>query len=104
MRHPLLIPDLRELIRDGELAGLRDYFAEHHPGRVAELIEDLEADEGDALFRVLPPRNRAEVLSYLEPARQVRLFEVMPAQEAAGCCTSCRTTSAPTWSTASTRT
>ncbi len=83
MRHPLLIPDLRELIRDGELAGLRDYFAEHHPGRVAELIEDLEADEGDALFRVLPPRNRAEVLSYLEPARQDRLFEVMPAQEAA---------------------
>ena len=42
MRHPLLVPDLRELIHDGEVAGLRDFFAEHHPGRVAELIEDLE--------------------------------------------------------------
>lgn len=83
VRHPLLIPDLRELIRDGELADLRDYFAEHHPGRVAEMIEDLEDGEGDELFRILPPRNRAEVLSYLEPARQDRLFEVMPAQEAA---------------------
>ena len=26
MRHPLLVPDLRELIHDGEIAGLRDFF------------------------------------------------------------------------------
>jgi magnesium transporter len=78
-----LVPDLRELIRDGEIAGLRDYFVEHHPGRVAELIEDLEEGDGDALFRVLPARNRAEVLSYLDSGRQVKLVEVMPAQEAA---------------------
>ncbi len=83
MRHPLLVPDLRELIRDGELAGVRDFVAEHHPGRVAELIEDLEAGDGDTLFRVLPPRNRAEVLSYLDPARQIKLVEAMPAPEAA---------------------
>jgi magnesium transporter len=83
VRHPLLIPDLRELIRNGELAGLRDYFTEHHPGRVAELIEDLEEGDGDALFRILPARNRAEVLSYLDPGRQVKLVEVMPATEAA---------------------
>lgn len=83
MRHPLLIPDLRELIRDGELAGVRDFVAEHHPGRVAELIEDLEEGDGDTLFRVLPARNRADVLSYLEPDRQVKLVEVMPAPEAA---------------------
>ncbi len=37
MHNPLLVPDLRELIRDGEIAGLRDFFVEHHPaasGRV----------------------------------------------------------------------
>jgi magnesium transporter len=78
-----LVPDLRELIRDGELAGVRDFVAEHHPGRVAELIEDLEAGDGDTLFRVLPARNRAEVLSYLDSARQIKLVEAMPAQEAA---------------------
>ena len=66
MRHPLLVPDLRELIHDGEIAGLRDFFAEHHPARLAELIDDLETQDGDALFRILPPRNRADVLSYLE--------------------------------------
>jgi magnesium transporter len=83
MRHPLLVPDLRELIRDGELAAVRDFLAEYHPGRVAELMEDLETQDGDALFGILPPRNRAAVLSYLDHARQVRLFTVLPPKEAA---------------------
>ena len=87
MRHPLLIPDLRELIRDGELAGLRDYFAEHHPGRVAELIEDLEAGDGDALFRILPPRNRAEVLSYLDPAVRSSSSRSCRPRRPPSCCT-----------------
>ena len=83
MRHPLLVPDLRELIRDGEVAALRDFFAEHHPRRLAEIIEDLETDDGDALFRILPPRNRADVFSYLDEDRQLRLVEAMPPKESA---------------------
>ena len=46
MRHPLLIPDLRELIHDGEVAGLRDFFADYHPGRIAELIDDGQITVG----------------------------------------------------------
>jgi magnesium transporter len=83
MRHPLLVPDLRELIRDGEAAVLCDFFAEHHPRRVAEIIEDLETDDGDALFRILPPRDRADVFSYLDEDRQLRLVQAMPPKEAA---------------------
>jgi magnesium transporter len=83
MRHPLLVPDLRELIRDGEETVLRDFFAEHHPRRLAEIIEDLETDDGDALFRMLPPRNRADVFSYLEENRQLRLVQAMPPKETA---------------------
>jgi magnesium transporter len=83
MRHPLLVPDVRELIRDGEVAALRDFFTDYHPRRVAELIEDLENDDGDALFRILPERSRAEVLSYLANDRQLRLVTAMAAKEAA---------------------
>ncbi len=83
MRHPLLVPDLRELIKDGEIAGLRDFFAEHHPGRVAEMMEDLETAESDALFNILPPRNRAQVLSYLAKDRQDQLVKAMPPKDAA---------------------
>ena len=66
MRNPLLVPDLRELIQSGEVAALREFIEDQHPGRIAELIEDLEAEDGDALFRILLPRDRAEVLSYLD--------------------------------------
>lgn len=83
MRHPLLIPDLRELIRDGETAPLREFVDDLHPGRIAELIEDLEPVDGDALFRILVPRRRAEVLSYLDASTQIRLVESMPPPEAA---------------------
>jgi magnesium transporter len=83
MHHPLLVPDVRELIHDGEVAALCDFFADYHPGRIAELIEDLDTDDGDALFRILPPRSRAEILSYLDSPRQVRLVTAMPAKEAA---------------------
>ncbi len=72
MRNPLLVPDLRELIQSGEVAALRDFFGDQHPARIAELIEDLEAEDGDALFQILPPRDRAEVLSYLDTERQDR--------------------------------
>ena len=80
MRNPLLVPDLRELIHDGEIAGLRDFFIEHHPGRVAEFMDDLEHRGCRRRLRVLPPRNRAEVLSYLENDRQAQLVKAMPAQ------------------------
>jgi magnesium transporter len=83
MRHPLLVPDLRELIHDGEIAGLRDFFADYHPGRVAELVDDLDTDDGDALFGILPPRNRADILNYLDHDRQARLVKAMPPKDAA---------------------
>jgi magnesium transporter len=83
MRNPLLVPDLRELIKDGEIAGLRDFFVEHHPARLAELMDDLDTQDSDAVFDVLPPRNRAEVLSYLEKDRQAQLVKAMPPKDAA---------------------
>ena len=82
MRNPLLLPDLRELIRAGEGAALIEFLEDWHPARVAEVIEDLE-DEGDAVLELLPARTRAEVMSYLTPENQVRIVGAMSASEAA---------------------
>ena len=60
----------------------REFLADHHPARVAEVVEDLGPGEGDAVFGLLEPR-RAEVMSYLEPETQVRLVEAMPPSSAA---------------------
>jgi magnesium transporter len=83
MRNPLLVPDLRELIQAGESTALREFFADQHPARIAEVIEDLEPAEGDTIFSLLPPRSRAQVMSYLGPDHQVRIIEgVTPANAA----------------------
>jgi len=83
MRHPLLVPDLRELIHAGEVSALHDFLEESHPGRVAELIEDLEPEEGEVLFRALPPRCRAEATGFLDTETQTRLVSSMTPREAA---------------------
>src|SRR4051794_17577954 len=83
MRNPLLIPDLRELIQAGETAAVREFLSEYHSARVAEVVEDLGAGEGDAIFDLLDPRTRSDVMSYLEPETQVRLVEAMPRASAA---------------------
>ena len=84
MRNPLLVPDLRELIQAGETTVLRDFFSDHHPAHVAEMIGDLEPDEGFMILELLPDRFHAEVLSYLDSDRQVRTVERMePAAAAA---------------------
>ena len=67
LRNPLLVPDLRELIQAGETAALRDFFADQHPAHVAEIIEDLGDEEGDATLALLPDRLRASVMSYVRP-------------------------------------
>jgi magnesium transporter len=83
LNNPLLIPDLRELLRDGEQEALREFFAEFHPARVAEVLEDLEPDEADAIFGLLEPRVRAEAMSYLPSESQTRIVEALPPPEAA---------------------
>ncbi len=83
MRNSLLLPDLRELIQGGEDDVLREFLEDQHPGRVAEFIEDLPDGDGDAVFRVLHPRERAEVLGYFERDEQDRLVSAMAPREAA---------------------
>ena len=80
LRNPLIIPDLRELLREGEQEGLREFFEDYHPARVAEVLEDLEPEEADAIFGLLEPRMRADVMSYLDTEHQLRLVEAMPSE------------------------
>jgi magnesium transporter len=82
LRNPLLIPDLREMLQGGEADGLREFFADYSPPRIAEVLEDLEPEEGDAIFGLLESRARAGVMGYLDPSIQVRIAETIPAADA----------------------
>jgi magnesium transporter len=71
------------MLRDGEQDGLREFFAECHPASAAEILQDLEPEEAEAIFGLLDGRVRAAVMSYLEPDEQVRILErLTPAQAA----------------------
>lgn len=83
MRNPLLVPDLRELIQAGEDTVLRDFFADHHPGQVAEILGDFEPEEGEKVLDLLPTRLRAEVLGYLDSEHQIRTIKRMDSADAA---------------------
>lgn len=83
MRHPLIIPDLRELLHEGEAVALREVFDEYEPARMAELVEDLGQADGNAALGLLEPRTRAEVVSYLDAERQDELIESMAPEAAA---------------------
>ncbi|HWE38800.1 MAG TPA: magnesium transporter [Isosphaeraceae bacterium] len=83
MRHPLLVPEIRELLRGGDHAALVDFLQDQHPARVAEIVEDLGPDEGDGLFGILPPRQRAGVMSYMPAEDQVRIVGGLTPEAAA---------------------
>lgn len=78
MRNPLLIPDLREIIRDGQAADLVDFFADYNAPRIAEMLEDFEPGEQVEILALLEHRQRGEVFSYLDLDTQVHLAETLP--------------------------
>ncbi|HEY1599477.1 MAG TPA: magnesium transporter [Pirellulales bacterium] len=77
MRHPLLVPDLRELIIEREEKALRDFFLPHHPAATAELVDDLEPAEALYVLKLFAGRTRAEVFSYLEGQLQDGIAQLM---------------------------
>ncbi len=70
MRHPLLAPDLRELIIERNEAALREFFVGHHPADAAELLDDLQPEEAQFVLNLFDGRERAAIFSYLEPELQ----------------------------------
>jgi magnesium transporter len=77
MRHPLLVPDLRELIIEREEKALRDFFLPHHPAATAELVDDLEPAEALYVLKLFAGRTRAEVFSYLDAELQDGIAQLM---------------------------
>ena len=75
MRNPLLIPDLQEIIRDGQAASLAEFFADYQPPRIAEMMEDFAPAEQMAILEQIEPKERGEVFSYLDLETQVHLAE-----------------------------
>ena len=78
--NPILIPELRVMLAEGDAAGLREVGAELHPATVAEFSEGLDDAEIWRLLDALPVERQAEVFPYYPMPRQVDLVKAADRQ------------------------
>ncbi|MCS5617104.1 MAG: magnesium transporter, partial [Pirellulales bacterium] len=71
--NPILIPELRVMLAEGDTAGLREVAEELHPATVAEFTEGLEDSEVWQLLDTVPVERQAEVFPYYPLSRQIEL-------------------------------
>ena len=81
MINTLYLPELREMLETQDTAGLEEFCTALHPARTAEFMEGLSAVEAWEVLRHTELRNRIEIFSYLEDARQVEIIEAAPPEE-----------------------
>jgi magnesium transporter len=73
--NPLLIPELRVMLAEGDTGGLREVAHELHPATVAEFSEGLEDTEIWQLLDAVPVERQAEIFPYYPLFRQVELVK-----------------------------
>jgi magnesium transporter len=73
--NPILIPELRAMLAEGDVAGLREVAAELHPATVAEFTEGLDDGELWRTLEAATVERQAEIFPYYPLARQVELVK-----------------------------
>ena len=73
--NPILLPELRVMLAEGDTAGLREVAEELHPATVAEFTEGLEPTELWRMLDAVPVERQAEIFPYYPMATQVELVK-----------------------------
>jgi magnesium transporter len=73
--NPILIPELRVMLAEGDTAGLREVAAELHPATVAEFSAGLDDGALWQMLEALPVERQAEIFPYYPMPRQVELVK-----------------------------
>ncbi len=69
----LLVPELRELLADGDAEKMREFCQATHPAMVADFLSGLTTDEIRKFLPCTEPHTRAEIFGYLEMEHQLEL-------------------------------
>lgn len=73
MPNPLILPDLRELLAEGDEKGLAEVVNEFHAATVADFAEGLSDEETWRLLDFAPIERQAEVFSFFPIGKQVEM-------------------------------
>ncbi|MFO7676710.1 MAG: magnesium transporter [bacterium] len=83
MKNPLLVPELRELVAEGQFDTLREFCETSHPAIVAEMLSALEPAEVWEVLRHASHPVQADVFSHLEEDVQEEVLDVLRREELA---------------------
>ncbi len=73
MANPIILPELRLMLAEGDEQGLRDVVMELHPATVADFTEGLTVDETWKVLATAPLERQAEVFAYYPIEKQVEM-------------------------------
>ena len=82
--NPILIPELRVMLAEGDSAGLREVAEELHPATVAEFTEGLDDAEIWRMLDAVPVERQSEIFPYYPMPRQVALMKASDRQHLGG--------------------
>lgn len=73
----LLLKQLNEYIKNGEISAMREMLTEMNVVDTALILEELESKPRLHAFRILPKNVSAEVFAYLEPDTQADIVRMI---------------------------
>ena len=76
-------PEIRALIDARDFATLKELFVDWYPADLAELIDDLPAEDEAIIFRLLTRKLAAETYEYLDLEKQKHLLKAMGQEQVA---------------------
>lgn len=81
MKNLLIVPELREYIRNDDAKGLQEFFKDAHPGIIADFLTGLETEEIWQVLKRLAPNLRAEVFANLPEEIQLEMTGILRRDE-----------------------
>jgi magnesium transporter len=81
MKIPLLVPELHEMIENGQHDALRDFCEDGNPAVVAELLSPLGLSNVRFVLIICSPSLQAKIFSFLEYNLQVGLLSILKRRE-----------------------
>ncbi len=83
MLNTLFLPEIREMLAEGNGEALREFCTTIHPASTAEFMSGLSADEAWRVLQYADEQEGTEIFLYFEPERQVELVEGQDRQQVA---------------------
>ena len=83
MINTLYLPELREMLSEGNVYELQEFCEALHPARTAEFMEGLSDVEVWSVLQFAEPDRRAEIFGYFPEERQVAMLEAQQPDQVA---------------------